>query len=276
MTTRAATASYDLERLGRDFDAEVERLHAQAAVSWDVERRRMAALGVADGQAIVEPGCGPGAFTERLASWLPRSQIVAFDSDPRMVAAARRASRRGAWGSRVQVVEGSAHATGLPAGTFDIAISRYVFQHLRDPVAAAAEIRRVLRPGGRHIVIDVDAGLWGVSDPLVHEFADWHRRRAVAQRERGGDRLCGRRLGRILRAAGYTRVSLDVFAYDSDELGISAFAGHLAPEQLAPLLEEGRLTLEEYSRAQALYRGFLAARPFVLAVGFIATGVSVR
>jgi len=265
------SSSYDPEALGRSFRDEIERLAAQAQLSWRTEQRRLAALGVVDGQRVLEPGCGPGIITERLASWLPASAVVALDHDPRMLGLAR--DRLSRFGARVSLHQAAAATTGLPAHTFDVAISRYLFQHLPDPVAVAAEIRRVLRPGGFHVVIDIDDGLWGLCEPMMVEFAGWHRLRAKSQGARGGDRFRGRRLARILEAAGYARVELDVFAYHSDQVGVPAFAAQLAADQFLPLLEQGLLTLEDYLRAQILVQRFQRSPDaFVLSIGFVAYG----
>src|SRR5262249_25689026 len=151
------------------------------------------------------------------------------------------------------------------------------YQHLPDPAAAAAEALRVLRPGGFHVVIDVDDGLWGLADPVVPAFRDWHRARAQAQSARRGDRFRGRRLSRILPDAGYANVELDVFAYHSDAVGLAAFAPQLDPDQFLPLVAEGRLSADDYARACALIQWFFASPDqFVLAVGFIARGEKPR
>jgi SAM-dependent methyltransferase len=273
----AVQHSYDPDHLGRGFDAEIDRLRAQAGLSWPIEQRRLSALGVADGQRVLEPGCGPGFVTERLAKWLPGSPITALDSDPRMLGVARRLLCERGLDLRVQLVEATVEATGLPPGSFDVAISRYMFQHVPDPVAAAVEIRRVLRPGGVHIVIDVDDGLWGLAEPRFAEFDEWHRRRANSQQARGGDRFRGRRLGRILRDSGYVHVELDVFACSSDDVGLDRFTQLLDPDQFLPLLENGLLSLAEYARAKALYQRFReSADAFVLSIGFIAYAESPR
>ncbi len=262
--------SYDPDRLGGGFQAELERLRAQVEMSWGVERRRLAALGVEDGQRLMELGCGPGFVTERLASWLPRGMIVGVDPDPRMLAAASRAVGEAASG-RVAFVRAIAAATGLKSDSFDGAISRYLYQHLTDPVVAAAETLRVLRPGGYHIIIEVDDGLWGLAQPEFPEFRAWHRSRARAQSDRSGNRFLGRQLGRILRAAGYVRIELDLFGYNSDDLGMDAFAPQLAPEQFLPLVEEGVLTFDDYIHACAATRRFFESDdPFLLMAGFIA------
>jgi ubiquinone/menaquinone biosynthesis C-methylase UbiE len=272
---RAVTAhtnrarSYQAPQPGRDFDRELERLRNQAELGWATERRKLAALGVRDGQYILEPGCGPGFITERLLSWLPSSRIVALDADPRMLAVATR-TLSGISGDRATLLQAELSDTGLPGDSFDVVISRYLFQHLEDPVAAAAALLRLLKPGGFHVVIDVDDGLWGLAEPYVPEFAGWYARRARAQGQRGGNRFIGRRLGRILRQAGYANVAVDLFCLDSDELGIDRFKPHLAPEQFLPLLQEGSMTFAEYIRAWSLYNRFLAAGdPLILSAGFL-------
>jgi ubiquinone/menaquinone biosynthesis C-methylase UbiE len=262
--------SYEPDRLGRGFEGELERLRAQVEMSWNVEHCRLAALGVEDGQRIVELGCGPGFVTQRLASWLPRGTIVGVDPDPRMLAVASRVAAEAGAG-RVALLRSTAAATALRSDSFDGAISRYLYQHLADPVGAAAETLRILRPGGYHIIIEVDDGLWGLAQPEFPAFRDWHRRRARAQSRRGGDRFIGRRLGRIFRAAGYVRIQLDLFAYNSDDLGMQTFALQLGPEQFVPLVEEGSLTFDDYLRACVATRQFFDSDdPFLLLAGFIA------
>src|SRR5689334_21822532 len=84
-----SACSYQPDRQPGGFDAEIARLRAQVELSWDVERRRLHGLGVSDGQTVLEPGCGAGQITRKLAEWLPHSRIVALDTDRRMLKAAR-------------------------------------------------------------------------------------------------------------------------------------------------------------------------------------------
>src|SRR3954463_10324059 len=82
--------SYAAERFGHGLTSEIARLQMQVELSWMVECRRMAALGVRDGSSILETGCGPGFFPEHLAGWLPASRIVACDWDLSMLEAAQK------------------------------------------------------------------------------------------------------------------------------------------------------------------------------------------
>jgi ubiquinone/menaquinone biosynthesis C-methylase UbiE len=265
------TDSYNPERHAQGLAGEFERLSEQARLTWEVERRRLQALGVSDGQGLLELGCGAGAFTRLLAGWLPRSSIVGLDYDPRVLARAR--CQREGGTNRITFLQASAEATGLAEGSFDVAISRYVLQHSSNPVAVAMEARRVLRSGGLHVVIDVDDAVWGLAEPVFPEFRRWYSIGAAAQAERGGNRFIGRRLGRILRQAGFAHVGLDVFAVDSDEFDLAMMRVHLNPDQLLPLVADGRISMEDYLRAKDLHLRFVQSRDaFVLMIGFIAWG----
>ena len=156
---------------------------------------------------------------------------------------------------------------------FDGAVTRLVLQHVPEPEAVARELARVVRPGGLVVAIDVDGGLWGLSQPYLPELAEVQAKAWSASRERGGDRMIGRRLHRILAGAGLAEVALRPYAYHSDALGLDAFAPLLAPEALAPALEAGTITLADY---QQLVRGYARFRAdpdaFVLLVGLLASG----
>ena len=99
--------------------------------------------------------------------------------------------RAGARGCRA--VPGDAYALPLPNDSCGTVVLRFVLQHLTDPRAAVREAARVLQPGGRLVVIDVDGGMWGCVTPTFPEFNDIYTRFAAAQAQDGGDRMIGRK-----------------------------------------------------------------------------------
>jgi SAM-dependent methyltransferase len=91
---------------------------------------------------VLELGCGGGSLSVEL---LRRgARLTAIDVSPAMVELAR--SR--AEGLDATFLVAPAEATSLPAQSFDLAVGKWVLHHVDVP-AAAAELRRVLRPGGR-------------------------------------------------------------------------------------------------------------------------------
>src|ERR1700674_4654124 len=112
--------------------ADVDRLSAQADLSWPREAKALAALGLADGMAILEVGSGPGFITARLLDALPHCTITAVELDPRMCSIAR-TRLADHLGRRLRIEQMSILNTDLADERFDFAIARYVFQHLSAP-----------------------------------------------------------------------------------------------------------------------------------------------
>ncbi len=267
------SGSYRPEETYGALGPELRRLEAQVELSWEPERRLLESIGVRDGQDILEAGCGPGHFTARLLSWLPRSRVTALDvrADllehlPAVVAGARA-------GDRLRVVCGSVYDSGLAAASHDVIIARYLFQHLTDPAAAVAALGRLLRPGGLLAVIDMDAGLWGVAQPCVPALEEVYRKAEGLQTGRGGDRCIGRRLWRLLSRAGFEQCRLEAFVYHSDELGLDRFDAQMDTARLGPALAADLITPREFLQAEIAYRQFRgAADAFVLMLGLAAHG----
>lgn len=155
------------------------------------------------GLRLLDVGCGPGTITLGLAEAVAPGEVVGLDLRDEVVAQARAAAaQRGVANVRFEV--GSAYALPFPDDSFDVAFAHVVLMHLREPVRALAEIRRVLRPGGVVGVRDVDFGgqiLYPPTPLWEHYFA----LRARVRRHNGGDITLGRAHRRLLLDAGYAR-----------------------------------------------------------------------
>src|SRR5437660_684030 len=64
------------------------------------------------------------------------------------------AARRSSAGARARLAAGDAEALPLPSSSFDAATIGFGIRNVGDPAAALAEVRRVLRPGGRLVVLE--------------------------------------------------------------------------------------------------------------------------
>jgi SAM-dependent methyltransferase len=109
-----------------------------------------------------------------------------------------------------------------PDSTFDFAYASLVFQHLPDPLGAMREVRRVLRPGGKLVIFDIDDGLNLLIEPASPEADAINARMQTHQASRGGSRFIGRRLWRLMAEAGFTGMDLEMTAIHSDEMGVDA------------------------------------------------------
>jgi hypothetical protein len=130
----------------------------------------------------------------------------------------------------------------------------------------------VLRPGGVVVAIEVDGALWGLAQPSWPEVQAVQAKAWAAQAQRGGDRMVGRRLHRILAGAGFAAPELRLYAYHSDDLGLDAFAPLLDPAStLQQAVTDGAITLADYGIAVGAYQRFRSdPDAFVLLAGLLA------
>jgi ubiquinone/menaquinone biosynthesis C-methylase UbiE len=121
--------------------------------------------GLADGQRVLDVGCGTGTLALMAKAAAPGAELVGIDADPEMLAKAR--AKPGADGIRFD--QGMADELPYEDESFDRVLSSLVFHHLRRPVKerAVREIARVLKPGGRFHLGDFGPPrgplMWGLS-----------------------------------------------------------------------------------------------------------------
>lgn len=193
------------------------------------------------GLLALDAGAGSGVAGDVLRA--RGARVVAADLEPDMVTA-----------SRGPAVVGDVTALPFADDAFDLAVAAFVVNHLADPAAGLAELRRVVRPGGTVLAssfsldrapaktaVDEVAAAYGFTTP------DWY---AALQEHAAAvgtpEALAGR-----LRAAGFTRFDVTASAVD---LGLSgaadvvryrlalphlrAFAASLDPEVRSAFVED--------------------------------------
>ena len=252
-----ASGSYHLPTAHRDAQAEIERLAAQAHSGWDKESRTLSWFGLNDGMSVLELGSGPGFITEQLLTLVPTSPITCVEIDRTLLDQAEQHLHHTANG-RVRFVEGSVMDTHLESHQFDVAYARLLFQHLPDPIGAAKEIWRVLKPGGKLVIYDIDDDLLGLFQPPLPEFAPVLAAFGQRQAARGGNRHIGRSLWRILTAAGFRTIELEVVGSHSAGSGVEPFLQHIHPDRMRSLVKGGLLSEEDLERFRAALTAWAA------------------
>ena len=161
----------------------------------EVGRVRSQLLASVTGRLLVV-GAGPGHDLDHVPASV--SHAVALEpSAPMLRRALPRAAALRARGVDVTLVAGVAEALPLPDASVDAVLCAFVLCSVGDPRQALAEARRVLRPGGRLLILEHVRGPDGSLLARVQDRVDpwWHR---VA----GGDSVT-RDTGALVRAAGF-------------------------------------------------------------------------
>jgi len=142
----AAQITYWNEQSGPKWVALEARLDAQIA---PLGRAAMERAAPRPGERVLDVGCGCGQTALELAERVgPSGEVVGADVSAVMLARAReRAAEAGLAQVRFENVDAQVHE--LPGAYFDLLYSRFGVMFFADPVAAFANLRRSLRPGGR-------------------------------------------------------------------------------------------------------------------------------
>ena len=104
---------------------------------------------VCPGEAVLDVGCGTGALLRAILDGTPGVTIAGIDPCGEMLAVARKKLPGGS-----DLRESGAESLPFPDGSFDVVVSTSAFHYFRAPAAALAEMKRVLKPGGRIVITD--------------------------------------------------------------------------------------------------------------------------
>lgn len=125
-------------------------------MAWDtagVNGQALEALSVGPGEEILELGCGHGRTLARLAAQQPTARLWGVDPSEVMRRAATRRNRAGVAAGRVQIEDGHSGKLPFESELFDAAFSVHTIYFWPDLSEGLVELFRVLRPGGRLLLV---------------------------------------------------------------------------------------------------------------------------
>jgi ubiquinone/menaquinone biosynthesis C-methylase UbiE len=200
-------------------------------------------------KAVLEVGSGMGLLTHEAARRLPDACVVGVEFSRAQLAKANREL------GNLRFIQANAHYLPLADDSFDVVYCRWLLEHVADPLRVLQEMRRVVRPGGRVLVMENDTSLQSYDPPAPHFDKVW-RQFSLLQQELGGDSLIGRRLFRLLKAAGLQDIQMSMApeVYWSGAAGFAVWVANeaaIVKESASELIARGLATAEDVSAALA-------------------------
>lgn len=144
-----------------DYDR-IERLLARGSGSW-YRREALRRAGLSAGERILDVGIGTGLVAREALTLIgPTGKLVGVDPSPGMMSQVNLPG--------VELVQGRAEQLPQADGTWDVVSLGYALRHISDVNAAFSEFHRVLRPGGRVLVLEISKPRGGLSTFLLKAY----------------------------------------------------------------------------------------------------------
>ena len=224
------------------YSEEESKRTEQAYLSPEIVRQRERTLAIvnpARGERVVDVGCGPGLLAMELAAAVgEKGRVIGIDSSSAMIGLAKK--RCGSL-PNVELREGDATNLALDDAYADVVCCTQVLLYVPDHEKAIAEMYRVLKPGGRVVVMETDwrsAVLHSSDEDLTEQIiAAWDKAVPSAR--------LPARLGSLLGNAGFESVHIDAIPNISTSCDKGGFSMSMMEQCSQAAVEQDIITEKE-------------------------------
>jgi ubiquinone/menaquinone biosynthesis C-methylase UbiE len=191
----------------RGGEAGYRRLQVLSRERWPDTAAVLARAGLKPRRKVVDLGCGSGDVTMEIAQMVAPGPVLGIDMDAEKLELARKtAEARGLANVSFRVL--NIHDWNEPFA-YDMVYTRFVLQHVREPVAVLRNMWQSVRGGGCLVVEDADLDSWA-SDPDSRGLALFQKWYAELLPRWGGTPAIGRKLPVLFKSARIPVTSIEV------------------------------------------------------------------
>lgn len=229
-----------MEKYDRQAAAFIERAY-QAPEIIHQRMRTLAGLALVSGERVLDAGCGTGLLLEQQAGAVgPSGYAAGVDYSEDMLALAR--ERCGEL-SQVDLRQGSVESLDFDDAAFDAASCTQTLLYVNDLDAALGELRRVLKPGGRLVILETD---WRGA-VFNHPHLDVTRRLFDALDDSRPNPYLVRQLRPLLKSLGFACVRVEAIPLLNAGYSDNSFSSGMIENMVTAARRKGRIDDAEAS-----------------------------
>jgi SAM-dependent methyltransferase len=204
------------------------KLQSQAARGFPIDKKVWELVGLTPTMKglVLTSGAGivAGAVSCKLAKIVHLGEVIGIDTDESFLEEAKHCQQTENVSNVTFQQQGDVYELDLPEASFDFVYARFLFQRLSDPMKVVASLYRVLKPGGKLCLVDIDDD-WLTFYPEPPSYASLKQRIIVARQTEEGDFYVGRKLGNYLHQGGLTEVQTIIYPLTSDHVDLKVLLG---------------------------------------------------
>lgn len=157
------------DHIARYYDGTNKILSLSLDRLW--RRQAITALAPVPGGTYLDVGCGTGDMAVEILRRSPQSRVVGIDPSEGMLAVGREKVQEAVLSESISLLSGNVLDLEFEDNSFDGAITAFCIRNVTDRRTGLEEIRRVLRPGSRLVILELTEPQGPIMRPLFRTYA---------------------------------------------------------------------------------------------------------
>ncbi len=194
------------------FENEISSLHMSMLIHKEILKSTIMDNINTQPDLILDLGCGLGESSLMLSEIFPNSKVVGLDREKRFL---QYAKKNNTFKQKVSYIQSDIFSLPFSDNSIDICFTRYTCQHLSNLNDFFKEVKRVLKPSGIFMVVEVEQDL-NLIIPTPKESEKYLRAEALYKKIIKNDRHMGRNLFNYFTSSGFKEIFIKDVSIDNN------------------------------------------------------------